>query len=162
MRYGINLSTQCRIFASVIRVIIGSGNGLSPACSAPSHYLNQCWFIVNWTLRNRPQWNFNRNSNIFIEENAFENVVWKMAAILSRTQCCPIAWEFPANTQRNKHVIITSKRPFYVMITCLIRCVFPGLTSGQCCRDACQILGRFGHLNSHWRVLIIFFPKDAI
>ena len=32
------------------------------------------------------QWNFNRNSNIFIQENAFENVVWKMAAILSRSQ----------------------------------------------------------------------------
>ena len=28
--------------------IIGSDNGL-----APSHYLNQCWNIVNWTLRNK-------------------------------------------------------------------------------------------------------------
>ena len=49
--------------------------------------LNQCWNIVNWTLRNKLQWNFNRNLNIFIEENAFENVAWKMAAILSRPQC---------------------------------------------------------------------------
>ena len=32
------------------------------------------------------QWNFNRNSSIFIQENAFESVVWKMAAILSRPQ----------------------------------------------------------------------------
>ena len=24
------------------------------ACSAPSHYLNQWWHIVNWTLRNKP------------------------------------------------------------------------------------------------------------
>ena len=53
---------------------------------APSHYLNQCWNIVNWTLGNKLQWNLNRNLNIFIEENAFENV-WKMAAILSRPQC---------------------------------------------------------------------------
>ena len=29
-----------------------------------------------------------------------------------------------ANTQRNKHVIITSKRCFDVIITCLLRCVF--------------------------------------
>ena len=29
----------------------------------------------------------NQNSNIFTQENAFENVVWKMAAILSRSQC---------------------------------------------------------------------------
>ena len=42
--------------------------------------------IINWTLRNKFQWNFNRNSNIVIQGNAFENVVWKMAAILSRPQ----------------------------------------------------------------------------
>ena len=29
----------------------------------------------------------NRNSIIFIQENAFENVVWKMTSILSRPQC---------------------------------------------------------------------------
>ena len=40
-----------------------------------------------WTLRNRIQWNINLNWNIFIQENAFENVVWKMAAILSWPQC---------------------------------------------------------------------------
>ena len=54
---------------------------------APSHYLNPCWNIVIWTLRNKLQWNLNRNSNIFMQENIFENVVWKMAAILSRPQC---------------------------------------------------------------------------
>ena len=50
----------------------------------PSHYLNQCWDIVNWTLRNMLQWNLNRNSNMFIEEYAFENIIWKMAVILSQ------------------------------------------------------------------------------
>ena len=44
-------------------------------CSAPSHYLNQCWLIVNWTPVNKFQWNLNRNSIIFVQENAFENVV---------------------------------------------------------------------------------------
>ena len=29
----------------------------------------------------------NQNSYIFIQENAFENIVWKMAAMLSRPQC---------------------------------------------------------------------------
>ena len=53
---------------------------------ALSHYLIQCWDIVNWTLRNKLQWNFNRNSKIFIQENAFKNVIWKMAAILSQPQ----------------------------------------------------------------------------
>ena len=55
--------------------IIASDNGL------PSHYLNQCWNIVNWTLGNKLQWNFNQNSNIFIQENAFENGVCEMASI---------------------------------------------------------------------------------
>ena len=51
-------------------------------------------FIVNWTLRKKLQSNCIHNSNIFIQETAFENVVWKMSAILSRPQyvkslqCC--------------------------------------------------------------------------
>ena len=32
--------------------------------AVPSNYLNQCWNIVNWNLRNKLQWNFNRNSKI--------------------------------------------------------------------------------------------------
>ena len=63
------------------RTIIGSDNGLSP-----SHYLNLWWNIVNWTLRNKLQRKFNRNSNIFIQENALENIVCEMASILSRPQ----------------------------------------------------------------------------
>ena len=53
------------------------------AYSAPSHYLNQCSLIVNCTTRNKLQWNSKQNSKLFIEENAFENVVCEMAAILS-------------------------------------------------------------------------------
>ena len=34
----------------------------------------------------RFKWKFNRNSYIFIQENAFQNVIWKMAAVLSRPQ----------------------------------------------------------------------------
>ena len=50
------------------------------------HYLNQYWHIDNWTPRNKFQWHFNRNSNIFVQENAVENVVCEMASILSRPQ----------------------------------------------------------------------------
>ena len=52
-----------------------TGPSLVQAYSAPSHYLNQCWIIVNWTPGNKFQWNLNRNYIIFIQENAFENVV---------------------------------------------------------------------------------------
>ena len=54
------------------------------AYSAPSLYLNQCWVIVNWNLRNKLQWNLNLNTNLFIHKNVFRNVVCEMASILSR------------------------------------------------------------------------------
>ena len=37
-------------------------------------------------LGNKLQWNFNQNLYIFLQENAFENVVWKMAVILPLPQ----------------------------------------------------------------------------
>ena len=55
--------------------------------SAPSHYLNQCWNIVNWSITNKLQWNFNCKYYIFIQENAFKNVGCEMSAILSQPQC---------------------------------------------------------------------------
>ena len=69
---------------------------------ATSHYLNQCWprslppfgvtrpQWVNWNIRKKFQWNSNRNSNLFIEENALENVVCEMASILSWPRCVNI------------------------------------------------------------------------
>ena len=57
------------------------------AWSARSHYLNQCCIIVNWTLPNKLQSNCILHSNISIQENAFQDVVRKMAAILSWPQC---------------------------------------------------------------------------
>ena len=61
---------------------IGSDNGLSSR-----HYLNQCWNIINWTIGNKFQWNFNQNSIIFIHENISESAVCKMAFISSWSQC---------------------------------------------------------------------------
>ena len=49
-----------------------------------SNDLNICWLFVNWTLRNKLQWNLNQNTKRFIQEHAFENVVCEMAVILSR------------------------------------------------------------------------------
>ena len=57
------------------------------ACRLAGHYLNQCWNIVDSNPRNKLQWNPKGNPYIFIQENPFENVVWKKAAILSRPQC---------------------------------------------------------------------------
>ena len=46
----------------------GTGSALVQvmACrlTTQSHYLTQCWLIVNWTLGNKLQWNCNQDSNI--------------------------------------------------------------------------------------------------
>ena len=71
---------QCRIYTSVNWVSIGSGNDLSPV-------LRQA---ITWTNvdilpeLDKLQWNSNQNTKLFIDENAVENVVCEMAAILSR------------------------------------------------------------------------------
>ena len=52
--------------------------------TALSHCLSQCWFIVNWTIRNKFQWNFNENNKFSIDVNASESIICEMAAILSK------------------------------------------------------------------------------
>ena len=62
----------------------------------PSHYLNQCWLIVNCTLWNK----FYRNLNL-------ANVICKMAAILFRPQC--VEWIYSINImimRRIKSIVI--------------------------------------------------------
>ena len=54
---------------------------------ARGHCLNQCWNVFNSNRGNKLQWNLKRNKYIFIQENAFENVVCEMAGILFRPQC---------------------------------------------------------------------------
>ena len=55
-------------------------------CSVPSHYPNQCWRLLNWTLGNIIQWNLNQKTIIHIEENGFEDVICKMLAIFSKCE----------------------------------------------------------------------------
>ena len=68
---------------------IGSALDQIMACRLfGTNYLNQCWVIVNWTIKDKLQWNFNRNTKLFIHENASENIVCEMAAILSMGRWC--------------------------------------------------------------------------
>ena len=70
---------QCRIYASVNWVSIGSGNGLSPV-----RRLAVTWINVDIVPElDKFQWNSNRSTKLFIHENTFENVVYEMGAILS-------------------------------------------------------------------------------
>ena len=54
------------------------------AYSAPSHNLNQCWIIINWTLRNDFQWNFDQNTNFSFKKLHLKMLSAKMAAMLYR------------------------------------------------------------------------------
>ena len=50
--------------------------------SAASHYLNQCWVIVNWTLRNKVQINFNQNTKL-----SFTKMHLKISSVKWRPFC---------------------------------------------------------------------------
>ena len=52
--------------------------------TAPSHFLNHLWLVINWTFRNKIKWNLNRNTHIFFHDNSFENIVCNLTAILCR------------------------------------------------------------------------------
>ena len=65
--------------------IIGSDNGLSPGRRQAIIWTNSGILLIGPLGTNFR--NFNRNSNIFIQENALENVVCEMSSILSRSQC---------------------------------------------------------------------------
>ena len=69
------------------------------ACSAPSHYLNQCCFIVNWTHENKSRWDLNRNFIIFIQEYAFENVVCQIGG--------HFLWRWGDELNKEPHTYIT-------------------------------------------------------
>ena len=57
------------------------------------------------------QWNFNRNSNIFIQENAFERIICEMAAMLSRPQCVKFYFEIDFNSADNDMMCHLSTKP---------------------------------------------------
>ena len=61
------ISPDCRKYASVngsvlVQIIVCRLFGAKPLS-------NQCWVIVNWTLLNKLQWNFNQNTKLFIHKN---------------------------------------------------------------------------------------------
>ena len=66
--------------------IIGSDNVLSPGRRQAIIWTNVAILLTGHLGPNFREKN-NRNAHIFIQENRFENVVWKKAAISSRPQC---------------------------------------------------------------------------
>ena len=70
---------------------------------------------------NKFQWNVNQNSYVFIQENPFEYVVWKMAAILSRLQCVnsPVILTIPSMRESKR---ISVKQIWHASQCCQMQC----------------------------------------
>ena len=45
---------------------------------APTHYLNQCWLIINWVMWHSPESNFTGNAQDIISLNGFKNDILKL------------------------------------------------------------------------------------
>ena len=67
-------------------IIIGLDNGLSPGWHQSIISSNAGIWSILTNLRNKFQWNLQLSSYILIQQNAFENVVCEMVAILFRPQ----------------------------------------------------------------------------
>ena len=70
--------------------IIGSDNGLSPGRYQAVIYTSDRILLIGSLEKNLP-WNDYRNSYIFIQGNAVENI-WKMAAVLPPCVTHPFYW----------------------------------------------------------------------
>ena len=75
------------VYRSVNWVIIDSGNDLR--LLGPSHYPNQCWFMVNVTLKSKIKW-LERWIKIqqFSLQNTFQNIACNTSPASPRLQCC--------------------------------------------------------------------------
>ena len=67
------------------------------AWSAPSHYLNQCWKIVNWNLRNREQTSV--KSLTKIHTFSFKKMHLKISSVKWRPFCLGLLKHPPACCQ---------------------------------------------------------------
>ena len=93
--------------------IIGSDNGLSPGRRQAIIWTNTGILLIG-PFRIKLQWNFNRNWNIFIQENAFENIVCEMTSIclgLNVLRCVSdgyprrqIVWFIPEKVVLKTHI----------------------------------------------------------
>ena len=68
------------------------------ACSAPSHYLDQCRIILKWIQRNKLQWNSSQYTLIFTKENAVDGVFCDPIFHKLRKKRFPMGLDFDVST----------------------------------------------------------------
>ena len=100
----------------------------------------------NWTLTNKLQWHFNQNTKFFSQENASENIVCEMAAILFRGRWVNEESRVSCQKGPTRHAYAWHIGPFLqdtLVIWCIQFCASFCLL--LCCRDAVrQIMSAWG------------------
>ena len=94
---------------------------------------NQCWpnsHFIGKRLENKHQWNLNHNTKLFIHENAFENIICEIAAILSRER-----WVNYKATKHNKTLYISHGMYFIFEILCWWSNFFSWLLMNDHCQS---------------------------
>ena len=113
--------------------IIGSDNGLSPGRHQAIIGTSAAMWLVR-TLKNKLRWSLNRNSCIFMQGNAFENVVCEMTTILYRPQCVIHHIHYLENTTYWGMNIVThvSQTTFLNAFSCMKIVIFCSNSTGVC------------------------------
>ena len=92
------------------------------ACLVPSYYLNQCWFIVNWTPGNKFHWNLNQNGSISLKQLNLKmsSTKWKPFC-LSLNCWLSMVYLWIASGEVISHVIVVpaNSYPFHHCWGCL-------------------------------------------
>ena len=144
--------------------IIGSDNSLLPG---------RCQAII-WTnagillIGNKLQWNLNWNSSILIQENAFESVIWKMAAILSRPQCVKLyhmtsVWNVVFIDSRIKFQVLVSNSADAKYTESFVHFGSSSFVTVMW-KKADYLLGTYGQLGlfgyyNHWQLTVVMMPN---
>ena len=137
-------------------IIIGSDNinGLLPV-----HRKAIIWTNAGiLSFRNKFQWNFNQNQNIFDKKNPFQNVVSKKADILSRPQCVNnVILRFVVMGLYCIRILISTNNKRDIKGTH----PFPALIKGRICFIKWSLLSLQGHyisdqiwLFDHWGIYV--------
>ena len=105
---------------------------------------------------NKFQWNSNRNSCIFIQENAFETVICEMAAILSLPQCINSFNIFAASTII---LIVSIFQKFYKMQRILFHIKANPFVKYHHLHPeyAANLVTSSEYYNCHWILLTMFY-----
>ena len=78
------------------------------AYSSPTHYLEQCWVLVNWTIRNELPGVLIKMQYASFTKMHLKNIVWEMVVILPRDRWVKISchdWIVMPLKKRFRHVL---------------------------------------------------------